>query len=209
NKRPLSISEVKLIQAWISEGASHTLALGAIADIPTSLTTAAEVIFPEGDPDAIAKERQAFAEILSQVQLRLPNIVEYQSRNSAYVVVNASWRGSKFGDNDVAALAALGQRIIAADFSGTAITDRSARDIAAMKKLRQLRLAHTAITDSTIQELASLDQLESLSIFDTRVTESSLPMFARLAKLRNVYAGETKIPHGAAVPAQIKDKLVF
>jgi len=209
NKRPLSISEVKLIEAWISGGASRTLAAGAITDTPASHTTAAEVIFPEGDPDAIAKERESFATILSQVQLRLPNIVEYQSRNSAYVVVNASWRGSKFGDNDVAALAALGPRIVAADFSGTAITDRSARDIAAMKKLRRLRLAHTAITDSTIKELASLDQLESLSIFDTRVTELSLPMFAGLAKLQNVYAGETKIPHGAAVPAQIKDKLVF
>ena len=59
-------------------------------------------------------------------------------------------------------------------FLETAITDRAAWDIAAMKKLRQLRLAHTAIADKTIQELASLDQLESLSIFDTRVTESSL-----------------------------------
>jgi uncharacterized membrane protein len=212
NKRPLSVGEVKSIEAWISQGASRTLAVGAIAAIPTNSpnhTTAAEVTFPEGDPEAIAREREAFAAILSQVQLRLPNIVEYQSRNSAFVVVNASWRGSKFGDNDVAVLAALSQWIVAADFSGTAITDRSARDIAAMKKLRQLRLAHTAITDSTIQEFASLDQLESLSIFDTRVTESSLSMLARLAKLRNIYAGETKIPHGAAVPAQIKDKLVF
>jgi hypothetical protein len=167
------------------------------------------VTFPEGDPDSIAREREAFASILSQVQLRLPNIVEYQSRNSAYVVVHASWRGFKFGDSDVSVLGGLSQWIVAADFSGTAITDRSARDIAAMKKLRQLRLAHTAITDNTIQELASLDQLESLSIFDTRVTESSLLMLARLAKLRNVYAGKTKIPHGAAVPAQIKDQLVF
>jgi len=212
NKKPLSPGEVKLIEAWVAEGASHTLAVSAFAPLPANTsnqTTPAEVSFPEVDPDAVAKERAAFASILSQVQQHLPNIVEYQSRTSADVVVNASWRGAKFGDNEVAALAALSKWIVAADFSGTAITDRSARDIAAMGKLRHLRLAHTAITDSTIQELVPLEQLESLSVFDTRVTASSLPVFSRLTKLRKVYAGETKIPHSAAVPAQIKDKLVF
>jgi len=212
NKRPLSVSDVALIRGWISAGAPRTLAAEAIAGLPANSPNqmaAAEVSFPEGDPDAVARERAAFASIFSQVQLRLPNIVEYQSRTSADVVVNASWRGSKFGDNDLAALAALSERIVAADFSGTAITDRSARNIAAMKKLRQLRLAHTAITDSTIQELGSLVQLESLSVFDTRVTDSSLVTFARLAKLQRVYAGDTKIAHGAAIPAAIQHKLVF
>lgn len=212
NKRPLSRSEVTLIEAWISAGALRTVAADAIAAMPASApnqTTAAEVTFPEGDPDAIARERAAFASVLSQVQARLPNIVEYQSRTSADVVVNASWRGSKFGDTDVATLAALSERIVAADFSGTAITDRSARYIAAMKKLRHLRLAHTAITDITIEGLGSLEQLESLSVFDTAVTESSLSMFARLAKLQHVYAGNTKIAHDAAMPAQIRDKFVF
>jgi uncharacterized membrane protein len=212
HKRPLSASDVKLIEAWISSGASHTLAADAIAAVPPSSgkqTTIAEVSFPEIDPNAVAKERAASAPIVSQIQLRLPNIVDYRSRTSAEVVVNASWRGSKFGDNDLAALAALSEWIVAADFSGTGITDRSARAIAGMKKLRQLRLAHTAITDNTIQELGSLDQLESLSVFDTRVTASSLATFARLSKLQHIYAGETKIPHGSAIPAQVKDKLVY
>jgi uncharacterized membrane protein len=212
NKRPLSVSDVELIGAWISSGASRTLAADAIAAVPAnsaSQTTVPELNFQEIDPNAVTRERAAFASIISQIQLRLPNVVEYQSRTSANVVVNASWLGSKFGDNDVVALAPVSDRIVAADFSGTAITDRSARAIAAMKKLRQLRLAHTAITDTTIQEFGSLDHLESLSIFDTRVTASSLSMFARLSKLQHVYAGETKIPPGAAIPTQIKDKLVF
>lgn len=212
NKRPLSRSEVTLIEAWVSAGAPRTLAAEAIAAIAVSTpdqTTAAEVTFPEGDPEAIARERAAFASVLSQVQSRLPNIVEYQSRTSADLVINASWRGSKFGDNDVATLTAVSERIVAADFSGTAITDRSARYIAAMKKLRHLRLAHTAITDITTEQLASLDRLESLSVFDTVVTESSLSTFARLAKLQHIYAGNTKIAHEAAIPAQIRDKLVF
>ena len=212
NKRPLSASQVKLIQTWIAEGASRTLRAEVLAALPGNASTETavrEVTFPDKDPAAVARERAAVASILSRVQLRLPNIVQYESRTSADLVVNAAWRGAKFGDEELAELAALGPSIVAADFSGTAITDRSAGVIAAMKRLRHLRLAHTAITDRTIESLGSLDELESLSVFDTRVTESSLPVFARLAKLRKVYAGGTQIPQGIAAPSPVRDKLVF
>jgi Leucine-rich repeat (LRR) protein len=212
NKRPLSASAVTLIETWISEGASRTLRAEVLAALPgnaSTETTVREVTFPAADPAAVARERAAVAPVLGPVQLRLPNVVEYESRTSANLVVNASWRGAKFGDDQLAELAALSQWIVTADFSGTAITDRSARVIAAMKKLRHLRLAHTAITDSTIESLGSLDELESLSVFDTRVTESSLSVFTHLAKLRKVYAGGTKIPQGSAMPSPVREKLIF
>lgn len=211
NKRPLSASEVKLIEAWIRAGASRAVGTELLAALPADVSTetVGEVIFPDRDPAAVASDRLAIAPILSRVQLRFPNIVEYESRSSADLVVNASWRGAKFGDDELAELAALSPSIVSADFSGTAITDSSARVIAALKKLRHLRLAHTAITDKTIESLGSLGELESLSVFDTRVSESSLPMFTRLAKLRKVYAGGTKIPQGAAIPSLDREKLVF
>jgi uncharacterized membrane protein len=197
NKKPLSASEVKLIEAWIREGASRTVAAESLAALPgndaNQLT--AEVTFPDLDPAAVVRERTVVAPILS--------------RTSADLVINASWLGSKFGDDELAELASLSPFVVAADFSGTAITDRSAPIIAAMKKLHHLRLAHTAITDSTIEGLGTLDQLESLSVFDTRVTESSLPFFTRLAKLRKVYAGGTRIPQDVAATSQVREKLVF
>jgi len=211
NKKPLSASQVKLIEAWIREGAPRTLAAEALAALPgndaNQLTS--EVTFPDLDPAALVRERTAVAPILSRAQLRLPNIVQYESRTSADLVINASWLGSKFGDDELAELASLSPFVVAADFSGTAITDRSVRIIAAMKKLHHLRLAHTAITDSTIAGLGTLGQLESLSVFDTRVTESSLPVFTRLAKLRKVYAGGTRIPYDVAAPSQVREKLIF
>jgi len=209
NRRPLSSSDVKLIEAWISSGASHTLAVDATAVVTAGQTIVAEVNFQEIDANAVAKERAAFAPILSQVQSRLPNVVGYQSRTSADLVLSASWLGAKFGDNEIVVLAPLSERIVAADFSGTAITDRSAPVLAAMKKLRQLRLAHTAISDATILELGSLDRLESLSVFDTGVSASSLSLFARLSKLQHVYAGQTRIAANTVIPPQLNGKLVF
>jgi uncharacterized membrane protein len=212
NKRPLAASDVKLIELWISSGASGTLAVDAIKDAPSTSSShavVAEVTFEEIDPEAVARQRASLAAIVSRLQQRFPNILDYQSRSSADIVVNASWMGSKFGDDELATLAPLSERIVIADLSSTSITDRSAGTIAAMKHLRSLRLMHTKITDATVQALGSLDQLESLSIFDTLVTAASLPAIAHLPKLRRIYAGGTKISADASMPQEIWDKLVF
>lgn len=209
NKRPLSSSDVKLIEAWISSGASRTLSVDAARDVPAVSAASAEADFPEIDPVAVLRDRETLAPALSRVQSRLPNVVSYQSRNSANLVVNASWLGSKFNDDDLAALTPLIARIVYADLSGTAISDRSASVIGSMKQLLQLRLAHTAITGVTMRELGSLQQLESLSVFDTRIDASSLQLLARLPKLKHLYVGQTKITASSSIPAPLNGKIVF
>ena len=211
-KRPLSPDQVKLIDLWIGSGASGTLAVDAIKDAPagsSSPTVVAEVTFEEIDTAAVTKLRAGIAPRVAELQRRFPNILEYESRGSANLFLNASILGPKFGDSDLAALVPLAAQITVADFSRTAITDRSAPSIAAMKRLRVLWLMHTRITDAVVQELGSLDQLEALNVFDTRVTPAALPTIARLPKLAHCYAGETAIPAGMAVPPGLVGKLVF
>ena len=211
NRRPVPASDVKLIEQWIASGASGTVATDAIKNAALTSTSSApvDVTFEEVDPAALAKQRANLAPAVAQAQQRLPNVVDYQSRASSDLVVNAAWMGAKFGDEQLAALTPLADRIVSADFSNTAITDKSAATIATMKHLRVLRLMHTRIGDPTVQRLGSLDQLESLSLFDTSVTPSSLPALVHLSKLQRVYAGNTKIAAEAPMPEEIKQKLVF
>ena len=211
NRRPLSPSDVKLIELWISSGASGTQSADAIKDLPSSSTSqaVAEVTFDEIDSAAVAKQRASLAPIVANLQQRFPNVLDYQSRSSADLVVDASWMGSKFGDNDLAVLLPLSERVVAVDLSNTSITDRSASTIAAMKHLRLLRLMHSKIGDRTVQALGSMDQLESLSIFDTPVTSAALPAIAHLPKLLRMYAGETKISPESPIPQEFRNKIVF
>ena len=211
-KRPLSADQVKLIELWIGAGASDTLPANAIKDAPAgsaSPTVAAEVTFEQIDAAAVTKLRAGVAATVAQLQKRFPNILDYESRGSAHLLLNASILGPKFGDKDLAALAPLAEHITVADFSHTAITDGSAGAIAAMKRLRVLRLMHTRISDTTVLGLDNLDQLESLSVFGTPVTAAALPAIARLPKLAHCYAGQTAIPTGISVPQGLIGKLVF
>ena len=212
NKRPLSAAEVKVIERWISAGASATLAADAIKDVPADMGSSApvaEITFAQIDPAAVAKERSALDSTVKQLQKRFPNTLDYESRGSADLTVNMSLLGSKFGDADLAELKPLADHIVEADFSNTAVTDHSSNAIAAMKHLRVLRLMHTNITDATVRALGSLNQLESLSLFGTQVTAAALSGIVRLPKLQHVYVGETKIVADAPLPDSIKTKILF
>jgi uncharacterized membrane protein len=209
--RPLSSDQVKLIELWIGSGASDTLPVDAIKGDPGAALSAApaEVTFEEIDPANVAKLRAATAPMVAQLQKRFPNILDYESRGSAHLNLNASILGSKFSDSDLAAFAPLAENITVADFSRTAITDRSAAAIASMKHLRVLRLMNTAISDATVEALGPMDQLESLNVFGTRVTAAALPSVTKLPRLARFYVGRTAIPMSVSVPKALVGKVVF
>lgn len=211
-KRPLSADEVKTIELWITAGASGTQPVDAIMGTPTNRAptpVVSDVSFEEIDVAAVTKLRAPLASAVAQLQKRFPDALEYESRASVGLVLNVSLMGSRFGDEDLAALQPISEHIVIADFSGTAVTDSSAGSIAAMKRLRVLRLMRTKITDATLQALGGLDQLESLNVFGTAVTPAALGVVVRLPRLRHLYAGETKIPADVPVSEAVRGKLTF
>gem|GEM_PF-4303528 len=143
------------------------------------------------------------------MQTKYPHILSYESRQSADLELNAALLGKSFGDTELAAFAPLSGRIVWADLSRTAITDRSAPVLAAMKNIRVLRLMRTAISDATAPALVGLDHLNSLNLFGTATTAAALIPLARLRGLQHLYVGETKIPADAACPDALRAKLQF
>jgi uncharacterized membrane protein len=207
-KQPLSADQVKAIELWIASGASATLAVDAIKNVPSGSATR-EVKIEEVDPSAVARERSSIAPAVADLQKKFPNILDYDSRGSADLRLNASVLGSAFGDQELEAFAPVADHIIVADLSRTAVTDHSASTLAAMKRLQLLRLMGTGITDVTVLRLDSLNQLESLNVYGTQVTAAVLPAIAKLPKLSYFYAGHTAILPGKSVPENLVGKLVF
>jgi uncharacterized membrane protein len=212
HKPPLSSNEIKRIELWISGGASGTQPVESVKDVPDDSggsTVPAEVTFKEVDPAAVAQQRARLAPAVAQLQKRFPSTLDYESRGSADLVINASLLGSNFGDNELIALAPVSGQIVSADFSGTAITDSSSIAIASMRRLRSLRLAHTKVTDDTVKALTALSQLESLNLFDTAITPDALTAISQLPKLQHLYIHETKISPDTRMPDELKKKIAF
>lgn len=210
-KPPLPANEIKLIQIWIAGGASSTQPMENGKELASAASSApaAEVTFQKIDMALVARDRAPLASAVAQLQQQFPGAVEYESRGSADLTVDLSGAGAKFGDQDMSAFKAVAGRIVEADFSNTAITDRSAGAIAAMTHLRVLRLNRTRVTDATILALASLQQLESLSVFGTAISPAALPPMSRMPRLAHVYAGETKVSENTSIPQDLKNKVSF
>ncbi|HEX4272263.1 MAG TPA: c-type cytochrome domain-containing protein [Rhizomicrobium sp.] len=170
-KPSLTKDEVTVIRLWIAAGASGTLPVGAIKGAPRPVV---EVVISEADPRAVRRQRAALALTVRQLQASMPGLIEYESRGSADLDVDASLKGAGFGDAQLQALAPLRARIVRADFSGTAITDASAPALAAMTSLKVLRLANIRITDATIGALAPLKTLRSLTVTGSGATANAL-----------------------------------
>ncbi|HEY1676781.1 MAG TPA: c-type cytochrome domain-containing protein [Candidatus Sulfotelmatobacter sp.] len=210
-KPSLSADQIKMIALWIEAGASGTAPLDSIkgASAIPAASNRVEINFPDADPAEVARNRSAISTAVARLRQQFPNLVDYDSRQSADLVINASLMGDKFGDNQLAAMAPIAAYVTSGDFSRTAITDKSAAVIGSMHRLRELRLMHTHAGDGMIQAMAALDQLESLSLFDTRVTPGALQNLAALPHLKHVYVGQTGIPAAARIPDSLKGKVQF
>lgn len=209
-KRPLTSDEIKTIEAWMQAGAAEMSPVAGVQGAPKEMTAAPkDVDLPGYDPATADKAREPYAKDLEALQKKYPGLLQYESRTSAAIALNASLAGEKFGDADLAALKPLFSQIDTADFSGTAITDGSALSIAAMKNLRLLRLTHTRITDNTVLQLKDMPQLLSINLLGTGVTSSSLSIIPSMPRLHHVYVAETKIQPSAVTTPALKEQLVF
>ncbi len=172
-KAPLTEDEKTVIRLWIAHGAS-----GSLRDIAGAPKPVAEVEIPKLDPATVEKQRAPLAPLVRRLQERFPGVIGYEARDSADLEINASLKGRAFGDADLQALTSLSAHIVRADLSGTAVTDVSVLILAAMPKLKTLRLSGTKVSD--IHALESAKSLRSLSVVDTKVTAKALaPLKAR------------------------------
>jgi mono/diheme cytochrome c family protein len=170
-KTPLSPDDIKVIRLWIAAGASPSLKVAAIKGAPRLVR---DVTIPDFDPAQAARQRMSLAAEVERLSRRYPGLLNYQSRNSADLELDASSRGAAFGDADLQAFAPLTSRLVRVDLSGTAITDASAPVLAGMPALKGLRLANTKTGDKMLAALVSLKALKSVTVDGTHAQQSSL-----------------------------------
>lgn len=170
-KTPLTPDDVTVIRLWIAGGARSDQPAREVKGAPRLVTP---VTIPESDPAKVGQARAPLAAAVRQLQQRFPGGVDYESRGSANLTINAALLGTRFGDREMTLLAPIAPSISRADFSGTAITDASAPVLASMTALENLRLVNSKITDAGIAALAGLKHLRALSVSGTAATTDSL-----------------------------------
>ncbi|MGH8254554.1 MAG: c-type cytochrome domain-containing protein [Steroidobacteraceae bacterium] len=150
---PLSPDDATVIRLWIGAGASGTL---PVAWFKTAPRPVAHVVIPEVDVAALASARAPIAAALQSLQQRFAGAIDYESRGSARLELDASLLGHAFGDSELAAFAPLRGAIVRADLSGTAVGEASALALGDMKNLRVLRMMNVTVGPAMGAQLREL-----------------------------------------------------
>jgi len=109
--------------------------------------------------------------------------------------VNAS---ASFGDEQLAALAPVAERVVWLDIGRTQVSDEGMANIGQMPNLERLHLEQTKVTDAGMKHLAALKKLEYLNLYGTEVTAAIFEPMAELRNLRKLFLWETKVDPSAA-----------
>ncbi len=210
---PLTAEELQILRAWIDAGATKELTvadLGAEMEAPAVTlvalyTGSEEEAAVAGEVatvsvwDTLEPEEQAqrLDDVKAAAETHHFSVMPISAEDDRLRinVINAS---KEFGDEQLALLEPVAERIVWLDLARSQITDAGMETIGGMSNLERLHLENTAVSDDGIAELTGLSNLEYLNLYNTKVGNGIFDTFATLPKLRKAYVWQTEVEAGAA-----------
>lgn len=183
-KPALSAAEIKLLQVWISAGATTNISQAALRQLPSSSGKIASV-------PMTADYRPRLA-IITRLEgtLGVHLVPRSQIPTDGLILRTASGPG-RCNDATLQQLAPIADLIVDAELARTSVTDKGLRTIAAFSNLRFLDLSHTAVTSAGVMELMKLGKLESLNLTATQVKQDAATKLRAKPSLKRLYIFET------------------
>ncbi|MFN0077626.1 MAG: c-type cytochrome domain-containing protein [Prosthecobacter sp.] len=192
----LTADEIKLLKAWITEGADFGGWVGNTEGMPLGAQTSTTKAFKPRPHDlfytALEKEVKPLSDdVLAKAKAAGAQVAAVKVE-SPLVRVDFLTGVSKCDDAKVAAILPLKENIVQLELGRTVITDAALKTIAQLPRLVSLDLRQTKITDAGLESLIGLKKLQTLNLYGTEITDAGLKHLAKLKSLKNVYLWQSK-----------------
>ena len=176
---PLRPEEIKMIEAWIQQGASPT------ATMLAGISTGDER--PELPLQTVADYSALMPEIQQMAQTQGAKLIPVSGKPEDGLILFTVDVANSFGDAQLATFQKFAPYIVEAELGRTAVTDASFDTLKQFTHLRALHLEETHITGDGLAKLQSLSQLTYLNLSGTQVTEAFAKPLSSMKNLRHVY----------------------
>jgi uncharacterized membrane protein len=185
-KPPLTTSEIKVIELWITSGASSSLPAIEVHGAPPLLASEQPAL-------PLTRDYRPQLPLITSLEHELGVRLVPRSRNPQDgLILRTVSAPDRCDDAAVARLKVIGMLIVDAELARTKITDAGLKTLAAFSNLRTVDLAHTAVTSAGVPILAHLNHLESLNLTATAVDDAGVAALRRKQTLKRLYLFETK-----------------
>lgn len=199
-KTQLTEAQIGLISWWIDQGAPKETKVAEL-DKPEPVSEALKSLGGGTDMDnaTVAKRidlgKLLVAEADKNViqELRKLNLIVSTVSKDQHIIEVSAINAPGFADTHVPLLQKVAEQIVWLKLGGTAITDRSMKELAGIKHLNKLHLENTAISDEGISALGEVPFLEYLNLIGTKVSDASVQKIAAMKSLKSLYVWKSAI----------------
>lgn len=180
-------SEMTLLKMWLAKGGSREL---TEADFPEAPAKAKVIKFLDIDWQAIKLERATFEASVNQLKQTYPNLLHYQAKTSALLILNSFSMKRDFSDKHLQDFSEISSVITELHLAGSNITDKSIALILSMKKLTTINIVGTNISNKALLKLTALGSLRKIIVNEDLINKADKAKFIQKdIKLINVKQG--------------------
>jgi hypothetical protein len=190
SKKPLSDSEIQILERWIALGASDTLRLDRLP----STEPLVALLNDMRTPDPV----QQWADLPFVADSTLENLgsdyltIKRVAGNSNALAINM-YMPPEYDPQLILDLKRVSPNIVELDLSGLPIGEREMGLVSLCSNLDRLEIDQTPVTDSQMAQLKGLSKLRLLKVYETGIGDGSLPVLQDLASLKKLYLWRTAV----------------
>lgn len=196
-KTPLSDAEVNLIAWWIERGASPDLTVAELGPQPGEVEAYVASVFagmlsPE-ELTRIQTEREELYAALGYIRAEHGVLILPTEMDSDTFTIETNAIRKTFDDGVLSLLEPYAESFVAADLSGTQLTDQAMGSLAKFINLRTLNLSQTPLAGATLGQLSRLPELESLNLYGSEIDAAALEQLSELKQLKQLFLFQTAL----------------
>ncbi|MBT5902171.1 MAG: hypothetical protein HOH58_08705 [Opitutaceae bacterium] len=202
-KTPLNEEEISLLAWWIAQGASADQTVGALGPMPAQVDDYVTSVFKQMiTPEERARLEDAQRELyatLASIRAEYGILIQPVEAGADEFTIETHAVRNAFDDGMLKLLEPHARSFVAADLSGTRLTDGGVSSLANFVQLRSLNLSRTELVGSTLGELAALPDLESLNLYGTKIDGAAVEQLGQLTQLKQLFLTQTPLEDAEAL----------
>ena len=189
----LTFSELKLLEFWISEGASFDANVSSYT-IPDHLIK----IFLRDFK--LNTKKLSYYETVIASKLSKEVLLEFSQKGWLINTLSADHHmldiklfDQKANEDQLKTLLKGKLQITWLDISDESVTDNLMKSLSELENLTRLNLSNTNISDKGVTFLNTLKHLEVLNLYGTKITDESITVFKNMPSLKRLYLWQTEV----------------
>jgi hypothetical protein len=187
-KKPLSETQVAILEWWIEEGAHPAMLVGSLKPDPRMREVLTE--FFQLNRDAMAGYTPEPASD-SDLEAVLAAGFQVNRITGQSNLLEVKYRGTE--KPNLRVLKRLEEQLVWLHLPRLGLTDSDVMELAELSHLYKLNLSANPLTDKGLDVITRMDKLEQLNLYGTKITAEGVGRLTQLPKLKKLFVWDTGI----------------